>query len=394
MGEHCRVEYRGVESRWARGFANIYDTAFDGFREVLGIDLPETVTIDISVTGKPTRLWTDGQSRIILHLEKEEDLLPTSRYHNLYGMCHEPGHIAMYSRMGSLAGLPDGVAEGWAHYCGSVICDYVWSVHGKYGYPEPYEYNKDGAARLVRQYHEDAEDAVTAAAYTFWLIGDMFGHRKVGAAMLKALEGQPTGAELMPRFVEALGKDAGGLVPAAMLVSAFSWDSALIERGKEPPAAYFHGLKRDKDGFLRYDDDSNEGMRSSAGSGHAAIFHREGGGMLTAVKLKGARYGPETSSTQFRLTLLDGDFNQLAQYEYPFMLFERRGEPLYWVELEVPKTKVPEVFFVAVDFRPTATDGIYVGIDESCKGHSFSALPGGHLRDFAEGEWMIRAKVK
>ena len=50
---------------------------------------------------------------------------PQSGIFNIYGSCHELGHIVMYRGMKNQVGLPDGIGEGWAHYAGSVVLDAV-----------------------------------------------------------------------------------------------------------------------------------------------------------------------------------------------------------------------------------------------------------------------------
>ncbi len=178
------------------------------------------------------------------------------------------------------------------------------------------------------------------------------------------------------------------------MASEMAWDSAVLEKSKTPAPGFFARLKTGEGGWLQYGDGSNEGIRSVAGSGHAVIFRKAGGGKLTAVKMKGARYGSPESSSVFRITILDGGFKEIKQVEFPFAKYEQRSENPYWVEFPIPGVKVPEVFFVAFDFSPTATDGVYVAFDDSTKGHSFLALPGDHLGDFDKGDWMIHAQVK
>lgn len=397
-GKHCRVEYQGIDPKWAPAYANICDAVFQGYLETFGYTLPEPLAVSISVTGEETRLWTDGKSAVFLQLRQEDDLLPSSRYKNVYGMCHEPGHIFMYSGLSSIAGLPEGVGEGWAHYCGSVICDYVWKVLGKDAYPVPFDYSGTGSSRLEAQCKGKDKDNTTLAACTFFELGKKYGHKLIGQAMRQALESKPSGAQLMPLFSDALsqltGAPAKSLLPEQMMAKKLKWDSKLLQEGKSPKAAFFTGLKSNAEGWLYYDDDANEGMRSIAGSGHAVVFRKAGGGKLVAVKMKGSRYGPEESGSVFRLTILDASFKAIRQLEFPFMKYAQRGEALYWVEFPIPSIGVPEVFFVAFDFSPTSTDGVYVGFDESSQGHSFMALPNDHLSDFEKREWMVRSQVK
>jgi hypothetical protein len=394
-GKHCVVSYDGVEKKWADAFAKIYDAVYQGYAEVLGMTLPETTYIEITVTGEPTVLYTDGNDRFFLKLERPDDLLPTSKYKNVYGFAHEPGHIAMYSKMSTTAGLPDGVGEGWAHYCGSVILDYVFDKLGKEAYPVPYDYSIDGTKRLKKQAENPGDDAVNIAAAAFFKLGEKYGHDKVGQAMNRALEGKPSGAELMPLFRDAaagiMGNDAASMIPDSILMTQLRWETKRLDKGGEPQRGFFDTQKT-IDGWLAYDDGSNESMRSTAGSGHAVLFRKRDGGKLTSVQVMGGRYGMPETQSEFRITILDTAFSEISQKKFPFMAFAR-SQDLEWRSFDMKDVIVPECFFVCVDFNPTATDGVYVGIDKSGSGHSFSALPGDHLCDFDDGEWTIRALV-
>lgn len=396
-GEHCSIEYSGVDEKWPSAFAAIYDTVYTGYKDIFGFLLPSETYINITITGETTRLWTDGKNSIFLQLASEDDLQPTSPYKNIYGMCHEPGHIVMYSRMSSLAGLPDGVAEGWAHYSGSIITDYVWQKLGESAYPVPYDYSVSGALRLRKQCDSADKDAVTLAACSFFALGEQHGHDMVGHAMREALAGKPSGGELMLRFAEAInalaGESAADLIPDKLLVSTVKWETERFAKGEIPPPSFFEGLMADENGWIHYDDDSNEGIRSVAGSGHAVLFSVRKGSKLASVAMKGGRYGLPHSDSIFRISVLNAEFESIIQLEFPFMRYAGRTQEVYWQEFDTERIEVPEVFFVTFDFNPTATDGIYVGIDESTKGHSFYALPEDHIRSFDAGDWMIRVRM-
>src|SRR6185503_11604050 len=113
--------------------------------------------------------------------------------------------------------------------------------------------------------------------------------------------------------------------------------------------------------------------KSIAGGGHARKFVAPGGDewYLTAVSVHGARYGaprPPAGAT-FDVALCDRKMRPIATWKQPYGAFPR-GEAK-WVRIDVPPTRVPagaEGFYVALDFRPTASQGVYVSLDESTKG--------------------------
>lgn len=70
------------------------------------------------------------------------------------------------------------------------------------------------------------------------------------------------------------------------------------------------------------------------------------------------------------------------------------GEPLYWVDFELVGVDVTEEFYLLFDFSPEATDGVYVGYDANSTGHSYMGNDASSLRNFRDGDWMIRGKVE
>jgi len=63
------------------------------------------------------------------------------------------------------------------------------------------------------------------------------------------------------------------------------------------------------------------------------------------------------------------------------------------VRFDVPPTRVPAKFSVCLNFRPTASNGIYVSIDSSTEGHSVVGIPGKPGTDLNGADWMIRVEL-
>jgi|GEM_PF-3167427 len=395
-GQYCAVRYTGVDQSWAQALATVYDTAWQGYREAFGMKPPNDAIIQVTTGAEATRLWNDGDKYIFLDLRDIGDLRPSSGYLHVYGVCHEAGHLVMYSKLSSLAGLPAGVGEGWAHYAGSLVLDYVWAELGTAAWPEPHDYSAQGSGRLREQCSRTDKDADLLAACTFLAIGEQYGHRKVGWAMRGALTPEPRGDGLMGRFAEILDAQAGAgaseLIPDSVRKSVIvpTREPIILDA---PATVRTRASWSDEEGWLGYDDDHEDGMRSIAGSGHAVKFSCAGGGELAKVMLKGARYGYPQSDSSFRLSILDDTWREITFFEYPYMEFSQRGEPLYWVEFDGLGVAVPEEFYVAFDFSPSATDGVYVGYDAHSSGHSVTGLPGGGFSPFREGDWMMRVQL-
>jgi hypothetical protein len=151
-------------------------------------------------------------------------------------------------------------------------------------------------------------------------------------------------------------------------------------------------LAADKE--LKHDDGEKAGQKSSAGTGHVISFEAPGGKWwVRSVAIFGARYGGgyDPATTTFTVTICDGDLKPLAATTAKYELFAQgRFE---WVEVELDEAvPAPPRFKVVIEFRPTQTQGIYVGSSAAKASHSAYGTPGGTERGF-EGEWMIRARL-
>jgi hypothetical protein len=146
--------------------------------------------------------------------------------------------------------------------------------------------------------------------------------------------------------------------------------------------------------LLKHDDDSMENKRSLGGSGHVIFYTcpQEGPWFLTQIQVFGSRYGyPQAPQEDFSIYLCDVKFTVLKEFRRPYSLFERGPEKWYQIDLEA--TEVPPQFYLALNFRPTQTKGVYVGIDENAeKIFSRLGVPGSPLKEIdGKFNWMIRA---
>jgi hypothetical protein len=196
--DHVVVTYAKVDKAYAKAIARIVETARSTAIEKFGFDMP--AIINVSVTAAPAanvRLWTNGRDGIFLTVRSQRDLRKpeVSGIYNVYGMCHEVGHIAMYRL--TLGGPPPWMAgdaaEGWAHYFGSRVVDIVYAKEGANLWPEPYDYSEDGTKRLDEQIaaiddsgtNQDANaSGVTKAAAAWKKLVDVAGEKAVAPIFL------------------------------------------------------------------------------------------------------------------------------------------------------------------------------------------------------------------
>jgi len=406
-GDLVEVHFWGIKPEYAKALQSILSEAKKSYKNIFSFSLPDKLYLEIvKHPDKRTRLWTDGNDHIFLDLHSTKDLAPSSQsgVFNIYGMCHELGHIAMYRKMRDLVGLPNGIGEGWAHYAGSVVVDEIYKTLGEKIYPQPYNFAQfEGTARLQKQ-TADKEMLTnypdTRAASMFYNLHLKYGPEKVGKALSLALEENSEGVKLMPLFREKLvqvtgDKEADTLIPEEFLVSKTLWEV----KEKEITKQTFEGLQtitNNDTALLKYDDGIMDGERSMSGSGHAVLFQKPGGDWsVIQLQIYASRYGsPEPPKENFRIYLCDKDFEVIKKIEKPYGIFEQGDKK--WYKIDIDPVTVPDIFYVCVDFNPTATKGVLIGFDKDVvRSHSRNALPYTYISDVKEKfDWMIRVVLK
>jgi RNA polymerase sigma factor (sigma-70 family) len=161
---------------------------------------------------------------------------------------------------------------------------------------------------------------------------------------------------------------------------------AIDEAGPSPEAA--------PPVVLKYNDGQAEGKQSVGGSGEMIAFSAPGApARVAALRIHGSRYGlPDPPDESFLIYFLAEDRKRILHTEMaPYSLFERGPER--WVEVAFERpVELPRSFWVALDFRPHATKGVYVSFDYSTGGrHSAIGLPGLPTTLSRRGDWMIEA---
>jgi RNA polymerase sigma-70 factor (ECF subfamily) len=138
-------------------------------------------------------------------------------------------------------------------------------------------------------------------------------------------------------------------------------------------------------------DDGEAADKKSFPRGHAVAFEApEGTWYLSAVRIHGARYGhPQPPKEDFHITLCDEDFNQIADFPFPYKRFERG--PQKWITLRTKPTQVPARFVICANFNAERTKGVYVSHD--AEGTALVGLPGRMAGHFNGGDWLIRAQI-
>jgi RNA polymerase sigma-70 factor (ECF subfamily) len=146
---------------------------------------------------------------------------------------------------------------------------------------------------------------------------------------------------------------------------------------------------------LKYGDGQADGKQSLGGSGEMIRFSAsKAPARVAALRIHGSRYGlPDPPDESFLIYFLTEDRKRILHTELaPYSLFERGEEQ--WVEVKFERpVELAGTFWIALDFRPHQTKGVYVSFDISTGGkHSLIGLPGlPTSRPRRGGDWMIEA---
>jgi hypothetical protein len=393
-----RITYDGIEDKQAAAIASTLSAARDVYVRDFGFDMPPTILCTVTCSPKETtRLYTDGHDRVFLSLPSKDKLAKpsVSGVSNLYGLCHELGHIAMYRVLKDRDWMTGAAAEGWAHFTGSVVVDEVYKAKGERLWPDPYDYRADGTARLTKQLQSPKPSDIARGAGHWQALDGIIGRKsfrtlfaawqeaKVDPSQPEALLGVLT--KLHPdkkAVLENWWRDAGPVLAEKREASAFAKAEVTPDRLSGQPLT------------LAGDDGTSDGKKSLAGGGHARKFSAPGEGewYLRSVSVHGARYGPpKPPDTQFDVVLCDAEMKPVAMWKKPYAAFARGKAG--WVRLDVPPTRVPKDFTICLVFRPTASSGVFVDYDASTNGNSTSAVPGKPAPTFKDGDWLIRVDL-
>lgn len=156
---HCRVNNSGFDVSYALAWANVCEVAYEGYRGIYGLDvltLNDTEVIEIRLLRQArSRPSLDAYGGIITFRGKEDHLLTPSDggANNIYGICHEIGHLAF--PIDDIYYL-----EAWADYAASYrIIPYIWEQLGAAAWSQPYDYlAHDGPTDIQRRIEAAADE--------------------------------------------------------------------------------------------------------------------------------------------------------------------------------------------------------------------------------------------
>lgn len=403
------LEYKGIEKSHAQAIADVLSAARKVYLDDLALPMPPRLTAAVTCApGQRRNLYTDGADHVTLNIASPDNLRrpSASGAFNVYGLCHELGHIGMYRILKQTQLFSGGALEGWAHYTGSVVLDRVYEAKGEQVWtPDPYDYRPDGSPRLTRQLAAEKQDDVTRGAGAWLALEKIIGRRsfaKVFEAWQETLKEKPAADGSLPG-----GPDPDELLAALIKlhpdkkVELEAWwktaRPALIEPIELSPfktASIDMAKLTGKPQTLTPDDNAADGKLSMTGGAHARRLSAPSEkSYLTSVQFHAGRYGSaQAPDTRFDLVLCDDKMRPIARWTFPYDRVAR-GES-QWIKLDLPKPALlPKEFCLCLNFRPSFRSGIYLSYDSSTTGASTSTLPGKPMQKYDKGDWMIRATI-
>jgi hypothetical protein len=400
---HVEVEYSGITDAQAGSIANTLSAARQVYVDRYGFDMPETIRGSVTCGPKETtRLYNDGADRVVLTIPSQANLAASNKSgtFNLYGLCHEVGHLAMYRVLKDRDWMTGAAAEGWAHWAGSVVVDEVYKAKGeKLWAHDPYDYRVDGTKRLDAQLAARGYLSGVARAAGQWKALEGIVGAKGMLKLFEAWQANPPAVGERKAMADALGATLDKTFPEQKEKLDAWWKATEVLFVEEHPASGFAKVEAEPKDLenrpvtLKGDDDSPDGKKSVAGGGHARRFEAPGDGewFLRSVSVHGSRYGAKQTTDDFEITLCDEQMKPIATWKKPYTAFGY-GKP-GWAKLDVtPPVRTPRAFYVCLNFRPTATKGVFVDIDSSTSGAS-RTTPGEMGSELANSDWMIRVEV-
>jgi len=384
--DNVAVTYQDLEEEYVVAYAKALQIARKSAIEDWGFDMPDTVRFEVRSGSGQVRLYTDGKDGVYFNITKASDAhnLPESAHFNMYGMCHEIGHMCMYRLIKDLDWFAENACEAWAHYFGCRTLQKVFDQEGAKLAPGNYNYSREGLPRLEESLKGKEQYDLLVQAWKEMV--DAAGEKDVPKIFTEWNKTVPK-AEDMNAAAEAALKVCKK-APALAKWWKSSGNIIVANTKSEFKSQAASGLGG-KAKELVLDDGKPLKRESIASGGFVTKFKSPfKKTAITQVKLYGSRYGDKKQD--FKICILDEKGMTCAEFSYDYSVFSTDPN---WVTLKLKPTTIPETFYVCFLFKADANDGIYVWYDAAQSGTSFYGSPGSVPDKPSNADWMIRPTV-
>lgn len=137
------IQYEECAADYAKASLSILELVKENATD-MGFALPRKIHLRI-IKSKKNRLYFDikNPNSIIWEFKSLYDFLSPreSGYNNIYGLCHEMGHVCMFSITPHKNNwMTRDYREGWADFFGNLMIDSIHKTLGPDFWPDPHNY--------------------------------------------------------------------------------------------------------------------------------------------------------------------------------------------------------------------------------------------------------------
>jgi hypothetical protein len=111
----------------------------------MGFTFPKKIEFNIVKSDKNMLyVRTNNPNLITWEFKSLKDFLAPQKsgYNNVYGLCHEMGHVCMLNIIPDYTWMTKDYSEGWANYFGSLMIENVYTNLGVKAWPDQHDYHE------------------------------------------------------------------------------------------------------------------------------------------------------------------------------------------------------------------------------------------------------------
>jgi len=145
VSEHFTTNYPSEVEEYAIASLNVLEAAWS-IATRNGYSLPKHLKFSIKKSDRNALHFNrKNLKEIVWEYQNLSEMLPPdkSKKNNIYGLCHEIGHLCMYNTTHNRnSWMSYDYREAWADYFGNMIIDSLYEAFGMEIWPEPHNYKK------------------------------------------------------------------------------------------------------------------------------------------------------------------------------------------------------------------------------------------------------------
>jgi len=162
------VHYEEYTEKYAKASLNILKVVKSNAIKI-GFTFPKKIELNIVKSDKE-KLYVrgDNPNLITWEFKSMNDFLAPKKsgFNNVYGLCHEMGHLCMRNITPIYNWMTVDYGEGWANYFGSLMIENVYKDLGVKAWPDQHDYHK---SRGLKAFLENIKNDKSKDAKDFYI---------------------------------------------------------------------------------------------------------------------------------------------------------------------------------------------------------------------------------